>query len=389
MKSPLAASRDQRATTPMDRIAPKKLAVVLFNLGGPDSPAAVRPFLYNLFNDPAIIGLPTPLRQGVAWLISTLREKSAQANYAVMGGASPLLQQTTAQAGALEATLRARLPADEVQVFIGMRYWAPTVQETARSVAAFEPDDVVLLPLYPQFSTTTTGSSMKAWMKAYKGPGAVHTVCCSFEEPGLIEAHARAILATHAALGQPGPLRLLFSAHGLPQKVIADGDPYQWQVEKTCEAVLARLGPDWAADWDYRVCYQSRVGPMQWIGPATPDAIREAAADGRGVLITPIAFVSEHVETLVELDHEYAGLARDVGVPFYLRAPAIGVDLAYIEGLAETALSAVGRSGVCPQDRSCDVFGQCPHRIDVRAKRRRPPPHEDPPMSPLFMSAPS
>ena len=361
----------RKATSKPKTAAPirgRKIAVVLFNLGGPDRPEAVRPFLYNLFNDPAIIGLPTPLRQGVAWLISTLRDKSARANYAIMGGASPLLRETTAQAGALEATLRARLGADEVRVFIAMRYWNPLTDATARMVEAFGPDELVLLPLYPHFSTTTTGSSMKAWAETYRGSGQVHTVCCSFEEPGLIEAHARSILATHAALGQPGPLRLLFSAHGLPQKVIDGGDPYQWQIEKTCEAVLARLGPDWAPDWDYRVCYQSRVGPMAWIGPSTPDAIREAATDGRGVLITPIAFVSEHVETLVELDHEYSALAREVGIPFYLRAPAIGVDLAYIEGLAETALGALGCEGVHPQGRSCDVFSQCPYRTAVRAK---------------------
>ena len=347
---------------------PRKIAVVLFNLGGPDRPEAVRPFLYNLFNDPAIIALPTPLRQAVAWLISTLRDKSARANYTLMGGASPLLKETTAQANALEATLRARMGADEVRVFIAMRYWHPMTGETARAVEAFAPDDVVLLPLYPQFSTTTTGSSTAAWAKAYRGAGQVHTVCCSFEEQGLIEAHARSILATHAALGQPGPLRLLFSAHGLPQKVIDGGDPYQWQIEKTCEAVLARLGPEWADDWDYRVCYQSRVGPMAWIGPSTPDAIQEAASDGRGVLITPIAFVSEHVETLVELDHEYAELGREVGLPFYLRAPAIGVDLAYIEGLADTALGALACEGLHPQGRTCDVFSQCPYRAEVRAK---------------------
>ena len=346
----------------------RRIALVLFNLGGPDRPEAVRPFLYNLFNDPAIIGLPVPLRQAVAWLISTLREKSAQANYAVMGGASPLLKETTAQARALEAAVRTRLASDEVRVFIAMRYWTPTTAETVRAVAAFAPDEVVLLPLYPQFSTTTTGSSMKAWARAYRGPGEVHSVCCSFEEPGLIEAHARSILATHAAMGRPGPLRLLFSAHGLPEKVVAGGDPYQWQIEKTCEAVLARLGPEWASDWDAQVCYQSRVGPMQWIGPSTPDAIKAAADDGRGVLVTPIAFVSEHVETLVELDHEYAALARELGVPFYLRAPAIGVDLAYIEGLAETVIGALDCSGVHPQGRSCDVFSQCPYRAEVRAR---------------------
>ena len=363
MKTVRRASAKPAPSAP---VRARKIAIVLFNLGGPDKPEAVRPFLYNLFNDPAIIALPTPLRQGVAWLISTLRDRSARANYAIMGGASPLLKETQAQARALEATLRTRRGGDEVCVFTAMRYWNPTTDEAARHVAAFTPDEVVLLPLYPQFSTTTTGSSMKAWARAYRGQGTVHTVCCSFDEPGLIEAHARSILATHAALGKPGPLRLLFSAHGLPQKVIDGGDPYQWQIEKTCEAVLARLGADWATDWDYRVCFQSRVGPMAWIGPSTPEAIKQAAADGRGVLVTPIAFVSEHVETLVELDHEYAALAREVGVPFYLRAPAIGVDLAYIEGLADTALAALGCSGVHPQGRSCDVFSQCPFRAEVR-----------------------
>ena len=289
-----------------------------------------------------------------------------------MGGASPLLKETQAQAGALGATLRAKMPDAELRVFIAMRYWTPLTEETARKVAAFVPDDVVLLPLYPQFSTTTTGSSVRAWAKAYKGVGEVHSVCCSFEEPGLIEAHARAIVATHAALGRPGPLRLLFSAHGLPQKVIDAGDPYQWQIEKTCAAVIARLGPDWASDWDWRVCYQSRVGPMKWLGPATPEALQEAAEDGRGVLVTPIAFVSEHVETLVELDHEYAELARELSLPFYLRAPALGLDLAYIEGLAETAAAALDRTGVAPQSRSCDVFDQCPYRQAVREAAARP-----------------
>ncbi len=359
----------------MSRVSqePRKVAVVLFNLGGPEQPNAVRPFLYNLFNDPAIIGLPAPLRQGVAWLISTLRDKSARANYAIMGGASPLLRETQAQAGALEATLRAKLAQDEARVFTAMRYWNPMTPQVAREVAAFAPDEVVLLPLYPQFSTTTTGSSMKAWTANYRGTGRVHAVCCSFEEPGLIEAHARSIVATHAALGKPGPIRLLFSAHGLPEKVIAAGDPYQWQIEKTCEAVIARLGPDWATDWDWKLCYQSRVGPMKWLGPSTPDAIREAANEQRGVLITPIAFVSEHVETLVELDHEYAALAREADVPFYLRAPAIGVDLAYIEGLAETAVAALSREGVCPQARACDVFGQCPYRKAVREAAAKDP----------------
>jgi ferrochelatase len=227
-------------TTPDGR----KIAVVLFNLGGPDGPDAVRPFLFNLFNDPAIISLPGVVRTPLAALISSRREEPAKANYAIMGGGSPLLPETRKQAAALEAVLGARLAGDEVRCFIAMRYWHPLTDETAKAVAAFAPDEIVLLPLYPQFSTTTTGSSAKAWEKAYKGPGRSRTVCCYPVEPGLIEAHARSIVRTHRAMGAPGPLRLLFSAHGLPEKVIAGGDPYQRQIERTCAAVVEQLGPE-------------------------------------------------------------------------------------------------------------------------------------------------
>ncbi len=341
----------------------RRVAVVLFNLGGPDGPEAVRPFLFNLFNDPAIISLPGIVRTPLAALISSRREESAKANYAIMGGGSPLLPETRKQATALEAALGARLAADEVRCFIAMRYWHPLTDETARAVAAFAPDEIVLLPLYPQFSTTTTLSSAKAWAKVYKGPGRTRTVCCYPQEPGLVEAHARSIVRTHRAMGAPGPLRLLFSAHGLPEKVITGGDPYQAQVERTCAAVVAQLGPDWAPDWDWKVCYQSKVGPLKWIGPSTEQAIEDAGHDGRGVLVTPIAFVSEHVETLVELDHEYADLARSLGLPFYLRAPAVGTDLAFIEGLAEVAVEALARTGVAPAGASCGRgFKQCPCR---------------------------
>lgn len=339
-----------------------RTAVVLFNLGGPDRPEAVRPFLFNLFNDKAIIGAPQPIRWLIARLISTTREKSAQANYAIMGGRSPLLPETEAQARALEAALATDLEG-ESRVFIAMRYWTPLTEETARVVAAFAPDRVVLLPLYPQFSTTTTGSSAKAWEKAYTGPGQVHTVCCYPEDEGLAEAHARSIRATHEAPGRPGPLRVLFSAHGLPQQVVDRGDPYQHQVERTVAAVVARLGAGLGADWDWRICYQSKVGPLKWLEPSTTSALAEAARDGRGALVVPIAFVSEHVETLVELDHEYAELARHLGVPFYLRAPAVGVDVAYIDGLVQAVKGALGRNGACPAGRSCDTgFSQCPYR---------------------------
>jgi ferrochelatase len=192
-------------------------------------------------------------------------------------------------------------------------------------------------------------------------------ICCYPEERGFVEAHARSIRATHQALGGPEPLRVLFSAHGLPQTVIDGGDPYQDQIERTSAAVVARLGPDWAGDWDWRICYQSRVGPMAWLGPSTPEALAVAAADGRGALVVPIAFVSEHVETLVELDHEYSALAKTLGLPFYLRAPAIGVDVAFMEGLADQVVESLSRSGIAPEGRACPaVFGKCPHRRDMR-----------------------
>ncbi|HEY8615334.1 ferrochelatase [Phenylobacterium sp.] len=320
-----------------------KAAVVLFNLGGPDSPAAVRPFLFNLFRDPAIIGLPAVARYPLAAFISRSREKTAQANYAIMGGRSPLLPETEAQARALEARLQGE--GIDARCFIAMRYWKPFAGETAREVAAFAPDQVILLPLYPQFSTTTTASSLKDWAAAYRGPGLVHTVCCYPNAPGLIEAHAEAIRETWDKAGRPPGLRLLFSAHGLPQKVVDAGDPYQAQVQATAAAVAARLPefPDW------RVCYQSRVGPLKWLAPSTDDEVRRAGAEKKGVLVSPIAFVSEHVETLVELDHEYHQLAREVLALPYLRAPTPGVRGPYIDTLARAVREALGKGTIAPE----------------------------------------
>ena len=331
----------------------RRVAVVLTNLGGPDGPDAVKPFLFNLFNDPAIIGLPGIVRTPLARLISSRREKSAQANYARMGGGSPLLPETLKQAAALSEALAEAAPGDETEVFIAMRYWHPLTEDTAKAVAEFQPDHVVLLPLYPQFSTTTTASSLKAWREAYSGPGEVHAVCCYPDAEGLIEAQARLIRETmDKAEGRP--VRVLFSAHGIPEKLVAAGDPYQAQVEATVAAVVARMGlTDWA------ICYQSRVGPMKWLGPSTPEAVEQAGRDGVGAVVVPIAFVSEHIETLVELDHEYAELAEQVGCAPYLRAPAVGVEPAFIAALSQAVEAALQTSGVAPQGVS--KGGPCAH----------------------------
>ncbi|MCC7266338.1 MAG: ferrochelatase [Caulobacteraceae bacterium] len=338
-------------------LAGKRIAVVLFNLGGPDDLAAVRPFLFNLFRDPAIIDQPALLRYPLAALISTARTKTAQANYALMGGRSPLLEETRRQAATLRAALEAAEPAAEWRVEIAMRYWRPFAGEAAEAVAAFAPDEVVLLPLYPQYSTTTTGSSLADWGRAYRGPGRSRAVCCYPIADGLIEAHAGKIEAAWVAAGRPAPVRLLFSAHGLPQQVIDAGDPYQAQVEATAKAVAGRLG----AGWDWQVCYQSKVGRLEWLKPSTESAIGQAIADGVGVILSPIAFVSEHVETLVELDHEYAALARAKGCTTYLRVPALGVEAAFVDALALAVRESLGADGVTPASgwRCPDGFPRC------------------------------
>jgi ferrochelatase len=319
-----------------------KVAVVLFNLGGPDNLQAVRPFLFNLFRDPAIIQLPAPARYALAALISTTRARSSRANYALMGGRSPLLPETQAQARALEAELKAG--GADARVFIAMRYWNPFTGETAREVAAFAPDEIVLLPLYPQYSTTTTGSSLAEWSRVYRGPGRTRAICCYPTSRGLQLAHVKAVRDAWEAAGRPRNLRLIFSAHGLPQQVVDAGDPYAAQVAATAQAVAILL-PEFD-DWE--VAFQSRVGRLKWLEPSTEDAIRQAAAEGKGVMICPIAFVSEHVETLVELDREYAELAHGLGMVNYLRARTPGVTPSFIADLAKAVVDSLGRTGVAP-----------------------------------------
>jgi ferrochelatase len=336
----------------------RKTAVVLFNLGGPDSLSAVRPFLFNLFNDRWIIRAPALVRLALATLISFTRNKSAQANYALMGGRSPIMPETEKQAKAIQALLDQRHGAGRFKTFIAMRYWHPLAHETAREVKAWGADDVILLPLYPQFSSTTTASADEAWRKAYHGP--THTICCYPAGDLFAQAHADSILRVWEEGGRPDAPRILFSAHGLPQRTIDAGDPYQVQVEQTVAAVRAKL----PSSFDAVVCYQSRVGPLKWIGPSTEEEIERAGHDRAAVIVSPIAFVSEHIETLVELDIEYAEKAHEAGVPVYLRAKALGDDARFVAALADL-VDAVGarRVTVCSETggRICPAaFGLCP-----------------------------
>ncbi|MEI9996107.1 MAG: ferrochelatase [Rhizomicrobium sp.] len=331
-----------------------KLAVVLFNLGGPDSPAAVEPFLRNLFGDPAILTVPGIVRKPLAWFIARRRAPVARKIYEQIGGASPILKETQAQARALDKVLATQ--GVDARSFIAMRCWHPFSDEAAAAVKAWDPDKIVLLPLYPQFSTTTTASSFADWRRAAKRAELdkpTVRVCCYPEAKGFAQATAKLIRQAFACARPGVRYRLLLSAHGLPKRTIAKGDPYQWQVERSAAAIVEALGIE-GLDWS--VCYQSRVGPLEWIGPATDAEIRRAGIEGMGVIVAPIAFVSEHSETLVELDIEYAHLAKQAGVPDYLRVPAAGTQPDFIAALADLVVRAreapsiVGGNG---RDRFC------------------------------------
>lgn len=339
----------------------KKTAVILFNIGGPDRVESIEPFLRNFFSDPNIISLPGFLRKPLARRIAKKRARgAAKAAYAPLGGKSPLLENTKAQEHALQRWLRDTAPEREFRVFTAMRYWHPMSEDVLRDVAAFDPDDVMLLPLYPQFSTATSYSSLTDWQKKARAAGfekTTRTLCCYPLLDGFIEASARLVREKFEQLRRENPgqkLRLLFSAHGLPEKTIRGGDPYQWQCERTAAKIAQAVGED-ADGWE--ICYQSRVGPLKWIGPSTQEALEKAAADGVGVVIYPHAFVSEHVETLVEIEIDYRRRARELGVPCFARAPTVGTAPEFIAALGGLVLAQAAGERFCPRD-----FKRCWHR---------------------------
>lgn len=343
-----------------------RIAIILFNLGGPDSPEAIAPFLRNLFKDPAILRVPPMIRPFLARLIAARRVAPATVNYRHLGGKSPLLELTRAQADALEAGL----PEWEVRCVIAMRYWHPFAAEAAAQVRKFAPDRILLLPLYPQYSTTTTGSSFSDWHEAAARAGLAVTttsLCCWPTDPGYIFSLVSLLRATldeaRRDMDDKHGLRVLFSAHGLPQTIIDRGDPYQMQVERTAQAMVDELA---IPGLDWRVCYQSRATPQQWLLPATDAEIEQAARDGVGLVVVPIAFISDHSETLVELDIDYRDLARDVGVPGYWRVPVPNSDPGFIAALADLARHALDQGpGLCSHigGRFCPAAHKdCPHR---------------------------
>jgi ferrochelatase len=343
-----------------------KVAIVLFNLGGPDNPEAIRPFLLNLFNDPAILRVPFFIRPFLARKITGARLQPATAAYQVLGGKSPLTEMTEAQAKAIEAAL----PELNTKCFIAMRYWHPFSLATARAVKTWQPDEIVLLPLYPQYSTTTTGSSLTAWRDAAARVGLVaptSAICCFPTDPEFVEATLAIVRTAYEAarttLDPAIPLRILFSAHGLPEAIVRAGDPYQYQIEQTVAALIAAWRRN---DLDWKICYQSRATPQQWITPSTDTEVAQAGKDGTAVLVVPIAFVSEHSETLVELDVDYKELAHRCSVPGYFRVPTQQLDPGFIASLANLVRSArglgVGLHAFCDVTDCAEKNKRCPFR---------------------------
>ena len=314
----------------------KKVAIILCNLGGPDSLSSVRLFLINLFSDPAILPVPGPVRWFLARFISLRRAKIARSIYQQIGGKSPILSETKLQSEELEKSLNNKL----YKVFVAMRYWHPFTNETMKQIVDWNAEKIILLPLYPQFSTTTTGSSISELNRIKSKIGLdipITLICCYPDEKYFIQAHVELIKEAIVKL-KNNQYKILFSAHGLPESIIKKGDPYQSQIKITVDSIVESLkipNDEWA------ICYQSKVTPVKWLEPKTEDEIIKAAKQNLSIIIVPIAFVSEHSETLVELDIEYYELAKTSGVKEYYRVPTLSCRPPYIQSLKNMILNSL------------------------------------------------
>jgi protoporphyrin/coproporphyrin ferrochelatase len=319
-----------------------RLGVLLLNLGGPEQLSDVRPFLFNLFSDPEIIRIPiAALQKPLAWLISTSRAKKSQANYEKIGGGSPLRRITEAQARALESQLRSR--GEDAKVYIGMRYWHPFTEDALAQIKQDAIEQLVILPLYPQFSISTSGSSFrlieKIWNENPQLKPPKYTVIADwYKEPGYLQAMSELICAQIDRCPDPDNAHVFFSAHGVPVSYVEEaGDPYQTEIEECTELIMQTIGRKNA----HSLAYQSKVGPIEWLQPYTEDAIVELADKGvNELVVVPISFVSEHIETLEEIDIEYREIAEEAGIHTFNRVPALDTNPIFIETLVDLVLRA-------------------------------------------------
>ena len=320
-----------------------RVGVLLLNLGGPDKLEDVRPFLFNLFSDPEIIRLPIKgLQKPLAWLISTLRAKKSQENYLQIGGGSPLRQITEAQSQALEEHLSAM--SQDARVYIGMRYWHPFTEEAIARIKRDRVENLVILPLYPQFSISTSGSSFRVLEEMWKEDPALrqieYTIIPSwYNNPGYLQAMVQLIAQELEQFSAPDQVHIFFSAHGVPQSYVDEaGDPYQQEIEDCTRLIMKTLNrPN-----EYTLAYQSRVGPVEWLKPYTEDALQELGAQGmKDLLVVPISFVSEHIETLQEIDIEYREIAEEAGIENFQRVPALNTHPVFIDSLAQLVIESL------------------------------------------------
>ncbi|WPX97381.1 ferrochelatase [Candidatus Bandiella euplotis] len=331
----------------------RKVAIILYNLGGPNGEDDIGPFLFNLFYDKNIINIPNPFRFLVAKFISKSRKKEATKNYNKIGGKSPLLSNTLKQKEALQN----KLDKEQYKVFVCMNFWHPMPDEVVDDVKNYNPSGIILLPLYPQFSTTTTGSFLSKWEDARNKAGLVceqKVVCCYYSQSNFITAYTNILRKFYASAATDGKPFVVFIAHGLPEKIVKNGDPYQWQIENTVKEIVKMAD---IQGMEYITCYQSRVGPMSWIKPYADEVILKAAQENKIILVIPISFVSEHVETLVELDMEYKELAMHNGARAYHRANTVGDDDIFIEGLKNIVINGVVKDVICPKEY-CKCYRQ-------------------------------
>jgi len=319
----------------------RRVGVVLFQLGGPDTLAAIEPFLYNLFCDPDIIDFPFARigRKPLAKLISTTRARKVQHHYATIGGGSPIRRFTDQQARALETELTNH--GLDARCFVAMRYWHPFTREAVTQLQAEQCDDVVLLPLYPQYSSTTTGSSLNEWQRLFRDDVPVRHVGPFYQHPMYLDAVIEKIEEALARFPVPRRAEIVFSAHSIPMSIVAKGDPYQLHVEDTVRLLMERGG------WPNRhlLCYQSKVGASKWLQPSLHRTLHDLAAEKvREVCVVPVAFVSDHVETLGEIDHEAREEARRLGIAQFEMSAGLNDSPKFISALGQLVMGALGEA---------------------------------------------
>jgi ferrochelatase len=316
----------------------RRVGIVLFQLGGPDTLEAIEPFLYNLFCDPDIIDFPFARigRKPLAKLISTTRARKVQHHYSTIGGGSPIRRHTERQARALETELRNHKL--DAHCFVAMRYWHPFTSEAIEQLRAAHCDEVVLLPLYPQYSSTTTGSSLNEWQRLFSDDLPVQRVETFYRDPMYLDAVIEKVNQALSRFPDPERPDIVFSAHSVPLSVIEKGDPYQRQIEHTVRLLMDRGG--WLNT--HRLCYQSKVGASKWLRPSLHHTLKQLSLEQvREICVVPVAFVSDHVETLAEIDHEARHEAQRLGFTQFEMSGGLNDSPKFIRALSQIVLNAL------------------------------------------------